>query len=155
MLKLSKTSTEDNLAFKFTSISMISSFPKNEFKKLLGLLLAERCTPIFRLRLWTVKTNDKALSWDSLPDPDAPPPKSEPGLSSLYDEIRVTVGQEAQIITAVFPNPAIVMQVFLQRVFAQVVRPVLLLSLTSRNLPVQTTCDDPFILPLKLSWYQI
>jgi len=34
----------------------------------------------------------------------------------------VTVGQEAQIVTAVFPNPSLVMQVFLQRVFAQVVR---------------------------------
>jgi hypothetical protein len=64
-------------------------------------------------------------SWESLPDPEAPAPKSEPGLSNLFDEIRVTVGQEAQIITAVFPNPAVVMQVFLQRVFAQVVRPPL------------------------------
>lgn len=61
------------------------------------------------------------LRWEPLPDPEAPAPKSEPGLTSLYNEIRVTVGQEAQIITAVFPNPAIVMQVFLQRVFAQVV----------------------------------
>lgn len=43
----------------------------------------------------------------------------------------MTVGQEAQIITAVFPSPAVVMQVFLQRVFAQVVRPLLLVS-----------CDD-------------
>ncbi|KAI5476482.1 exocyst complex component protein [Pseudohyphozyma bogoriensis] len=60
--------------------------------------------------------------WESLPDPEAPPPKSEPGLNNLFDEIRVTVGQEAQIITAVFPNPAIVMQVFLQRVFAQVIQ---------------------------------
>ncbi|KAM0751654.1 Sec10-domain-containing protein [Meredithblackwellia eburnea MCA 4105] len=60
--------------------------------------------------------------WQDLPDPEAVAPKSEPGLASLYDEIRVTVGQEAQIITAVFPNPAIVMQVFLQRVFAQVIQ---------------------------------
>ncbi|BGP22067.1 Exocyst complex component 5 [Rhodotorula toruloides] len=60
--------------------------------------------------------------WDLLPDPDVKAPKSAPGLTSLYDEIRVTVGQEAQIVTAVFPNPAIVMQVFLQRVFAQVIQ---------------------------------
>ncbi|KAK4056327.1 Exocyst complex component 5 [Microbotryomycetes sp. JL221] len=60
--------------------------------------------------------------WESLPDPDAAAPKSEPGLANLYEEIRVTVGQEAQIVTAVFPNPAIVMQVFLQRVFAQVIQ---------------------------------
>ncbi|KAK9897374.1 exocyst complex component Sec10 [Cystobasidium minutum MCA 4210] len=60
--------------------------------------------------------------WDTLPDPDAPAPHSEPGLSALYDEIRVTVGQEGKIITAVFPNPYIVMQSFLQRVFAQVIQ---------------------------------
>ncbi|KAK4049397.1 Exocyst complex component 5 [Microbotryomycetes sp. JL201] len=60
--------------------------------------------------------------WESLPDPDAPAPKSEPGLANLYEEIRITVGQEAQIVTAVFPNPAVVMQVFLQRVFAQVIQ---------------------------------
>ena len=29
------------------------------------------------------------------------------------------LGQEAQIVQAVFPNPSLVMQVFLQRVFAQ------------------------------------
>ncbi|KAM0792876.1 hypothetical protein ACM66B_002639 [Microbotryomycetes sp. NB124-2] len=60
--------------------------------------------------------------WESLPDPDAAAPKSEPGLANLYEEIRITVGQEAQIVTAVFPNPAVVMQVFLQRVFAQVIQ---------------------------------
>jgi hypothetical protein len=32
------------------------------------------------------------------------------------------VDTEAQIVKAVFPNPSIVMQVFLQRVFAQSVR---------------------------------
>jgi hypothetical protein len=37
----------------------------------------------------------------------------------LFVEIRSTVGQEAQIVQAVFPNPPFVMQVFLQRVFAQ------------------------------------
>jgi hypothetical protein len=39
----------------------------------------------------------------------------------LFKEIRTTVSQEAQIVKAVFPNPSGVMQVFLQRVFAQVV----------------------------------
>jgi hypothetical protein len=71
------------------------------------------------------------VRWESLPDPEAPAPTVEPGLSSLFDEIRVTVGQEAQIITAVFPQPAVVMQVFLQRVFAQVVSFPLLLRLAS------------------------
>lgn len=54
-------------------------------------------------------------------DPSLPPPMSEPGLAALFKEIRTTVTQEAQIVLAVFPNPAAVMQVFLQRVFAQVV----------------------------------
>ncbi|OCH92156.1 exocyst complex component Sec10 [Obba rivulosa] len=57
--------------------------------------------------------------WDALPDPDASPPTSESGLQELFQEIRTTVGQEAQIVQAVFPNPPYVMQVFLQRVFAQ------------------------------------
>lgn len=42
-------------------------------------------------------------------------------MDALFKEIRVTVSQEAQIIKAVFPNPSVVMQVFLQRIFAQVV----------------------------------
>ncbi|TFK92834.1 exocyst complex protein [Polyporus arcularius HHB13444] len=64
-------------------------------------------------------TNIDDRLWDALPDPDAPPPVSETGLQDLFQEIRTTVGQEAQIVQAVFPNPAYVMQVFLQRVFAQ------------------------------------
>ena len=57
--------------------------------------------------------------WDGLPNPDVAPPKTEKGLLDLFLEIRSTVGQEAQIVQAVFPNPPFVMQVFLQRVFAQ------------------------------------
>ena len=57
--------------------------------------------------------------WAALRNADASAPKSESGLSDLFAEIRTTVGQEAQIVQAVFPNPALVMQVFLQRVFAQ------------------------------------
>jgi hypothetical protein len=37
--------------------------------------------------------------------------------------IRETVGQEANIVRYVFPNPPLVMQVFLQRVFEQPVGP--------------------------------
>src|SRR5215471_13341027 len=58
-------------------------------------------------------------SWESLPNPDASPPKTESGLAELFTEIRSTVDQEAQIVKFVFPNPPFVMQVFLQRVFAQ------------------------------------
>ncbi|KAH9939976.1 exocyst complex component Sec10 [Amylocystis lapponica] len=57
--------------------------------------------------------------WQDLPDPDVSPPITESGLRELFQEIRTTVGQEAQIVQAVFPNPPFVMQVFLQRVFAQ------------------------------------
>lgn len=60
-------------------------------------------------------------SWATIGDPDSPPPTSEPGMIALVREIKVTVSQEAQIVKAVFPNPIAVMQVFLQRVFAQVV----------------------------------
>ncbi|TEB30100.1 exocyst complex protein [Coprinellus micaceus] len=45
--------------------------------------------------------------WNALGDPDASPPKTE------------LVDTETQIVKAVFPNPPVVMQVFLQRVFAQ------------------------------------
>ncbi|KAI0050185.1 exocyst complex component Sec10 [Auriscalpium vulgare] len=64
------------------------------------------------------ESDDRTL-WDALPDPNSIPPKSETSLSELLGEIRATVGQEAQIVQAVFPNPPFVMQVFLQRVFAQ------------------------------------
>lgn len=60
-----------------------------------------------------------ASRWRSLADPNTIPPKNESSLTELLIEIRATVGQEAQIVQAVFPNPALVMQVFLQRVFAQ------------------------------------
>ncbi|KAF4619815.1 hypothetical protein D9613_005115 [Agrocybe pediades] len=59
------------------------------------------------------------LLWELIPDPNASPPKNEVGLSELFSEIRATVDTEAQIVKAVFPNPPVVMQVFLQRVFAQ------------------------------------
>ncbi|KAF5387631.1 hypothetical protein D9615_000574 [Tricholomella constricta] len=65
------------------------------------------------------KPVDDHVLWDLLPDPNSSPPKSEQGLSELFVEIRSTVETEAQIVKAVFPNPSVVMQVFLQRVFAQ------------------------------------
>lgn len=54
-----------------------------------------------------------------LSNPDIPPPEVDTSLVKLYDEIRITVRKEAGIISAVFPQPATVMQVFLQRIFAQ------------------------------------
>ncbi|ORY27739.1 exocyst complex component Sec10-domain-containing protein [Naematelia encephala] len=60
--------------------------------------------------------------WKTIGDPDAPPPTTEPGMEALFKEIRVTVSQEVQIVKAVFPNPSSVMEVFLRRVFAQVIQ---------------------------------
>ncbi|KAG9317495.1 exocyst complex component Sec10-like protein [Chiua virens] len=61
--------------------------------------------------------------WSTISNPDESTPRSESGLTELFGEIRATVAQESQIVQAVFPNPPLVMQVFLQRVFAQPVRP--------------------------------
>jgi hypothetical protein len=58
-------------------------------------------------------------SQQDISDPFVSPPEVDTSLVKLYDDIRITVRREAEIITAVFPNPVIVMQVFLQRVFAQ------------------------------------
>lgn len=74
-----------------------------------------------------------AISWALIGDPGAQVPTAEPGLISLSKEIRDTVSQEAHIVKAVFPNPIAVMQVFLQRIFAQVV------SVSWRN----SSCPDP------------
>ncbi|KAH9999826.1 exocyst complex component Sec10 [Russula vinacea] len=63
--------------------------------------------------------SDDTILWRSLADPNTISPKSETSLTELLLEIRATVGQESQIVQAVFPNPSSVMQVFLQRVFAQ------------------------------------
>ncbi|WVQ97920.1 hypothetical protein IAU59_005038 [Kwoniella sp. CBS 9459] len=75
--------------------------------------------------------------WATIGDPDAAPPTVEPGLDALFKEIRVTVSQEAQIVKAVFPNPSAVLQVFLQRVFAQVIQQHLE-SLLSRAATIST-----------------
>lgn len=61
------------------------------------------------------------IRWKTIGDPDSPAPKSETGMAALFKEIRSTVSQEAQIVKAVFPDPSAVLQVFLQRIFAQVV----------------------------------
>lgn len=71
--------------------------------------------------------------WETLTDPDTSPPKTEPGLSALFDDIRTTVQMESQIVQVVFPNPPVVMQVFLQRVFAQPVRNTTSVSLLATN----------------------
>ncbi|KZT29267.1 exocyst complex component Sec10 [Neolentinus lepideus HHB14362 ss-1] len=70
-------------------------------------------------RIRETTTSNDTILWQALPNPERIPPKTESGLMELFAEIRTTVGQEAQIVQAVFPNPPYVMQVFLQRIFAQ------------------------------------
>ncbi|EJU06294.1 exocyst complex protein [Dacryopinax primogenitus] len=60
--------------------------------------------------------------WKSISSPTPPPPRTEPSLSLLLQKIRSTVTEEAQIVQAVFPNPMQVLQVFIQRVFAQLIQ---------------------------------
>ncbi|KAI8985304.1 exocyst complex component Sec10-like protein [Pilobolus umbonatus] len=54
-----------------------------------------------------------------LSNPYTSPPEVDTSLVKLYDDIRITVRREAGIISSVFPQPATVMQVLLQRIFAQ------------------------------------
>ncbi len=74
------------------------------------------------LMLEEAGANNDTEFWRSIGDPDTPPPTTEPGLTTLFKSIRHTVSQEAQIVKAVFPNPSAVLQVFLQRTFAQVIQ---------------------------------
>ncbi|TFK71784.1 exocyst complex component Sec10 [Pluteus cervinus] len=62
---------------------------------------------------------EDTMLWNALPEPDESAPRTELGLTKLFAEIRSTVDTEAQIVKVVFPNPPVVLQVFLQRVFAQ------------------------------------
>lgn len=63
--------------------------------------------------------SDPDYRWQAIHNPDTAPPKTEPALAELFNEIRATVEQESEIVRVVFPNPLVVMQVFLQRIFAQ------------------------------------
>ena len=58
-------------------------------------------------------------SWEKLADPDAEPPKVEPSLQSLIDEVKVVVQEESAIIKRAFPYYDQVLGKFLQRVFQQ------------------------------------
>lgn len=60
-------------------------------------------------------------------NPYTPPPEVDTSIVKLYDAIRITVRREAEIISAVFPQPIVVLQVFLQRVFAQSVMIIIII----------------------------
>ncbi|CAK9784924.1 exocyst complex component Sec10 [Cutaneotrichosporon oleaginosum] len=74
------------------------------------------------LMLEEAGANSDTDFWRCIGDPDTSPPTTELGLSTLFKAIRDTMSQEAQIVKAVFPNPSAVLQVFLQRTFAQVIQ---------------------------------
>ncbi|KAI9478733.1 MAG: exocyst complex component Sec10-like protein [Benjaminiella poitrasii] len=65
-----------------------------------------------------------------LSNPNVLPPEVDTSLVKLYDDIRITVRREAGIISSVFPQPATVMQVLLQRIFAQSIQDHIELLLT-------------------------
>ena len=77
------------------------------------------CVYLYMRHLLTVILKQTLYSNLDLSNPNIPPPEVDTSLVKLYDDIRITVRKEANIISAVFPQPATVMQVFLQRVFAQ------------------------------------
>jgi len=70
-------------------------------------------------RVLELNTIEGDQLWETLSDPNTSAPKAEPGLTALFDDIRTAMKRESHIIQVVFPNPSSVMQVFLQRVFAQ------------------------------------
>lgn len=76
--------------------------------------------------------------WATISDPSSPAPRHDPSLDMLLNEIRKTVDMEAQIIAAVFPSPGVVMQTFLQRVFAQCIQGHVELLLERAEAPAST-----------------
>ncbi|CAO3578914.1 unnamed protein product [Absidia cylindrospora] len=81
--------------------------------------------------------SDRESSEDdaALSNPFIPPPEVDTSLVNLYDDIRITVRREVEIISAVFPQPAVVIQVFLQRIFAQSIQDqVEMLLLRAQNI---------------------
>lgn len=74
---------------------------------------------IDRSQLVTEEVGVDPESWERLADPDAEPPKVEPSLQSLIDEVKVVVQEESAIIKRAFPYYEQVLGKFLQRVFQQ------------------------------------
>lgn len=74
---------------------------------------------IDRSQLVTDEIGGDPESWERMADPDAEPPKVEPSLQSLIDEVKVVVQEESAIIRRAFPYYDQVLGKFLQRVFQQ------------------------------------
>lgn len=74
---------------------------------------------IDRSQLVTDEVSGDPEAWERMADPDAEPPKVEPSLQSLVDEVKVVVQEESAIIRRAFPYYEQVLGKFLQRVFQQ------------------------------------
>lgn len=106
---------EERHAFRFTLISTTFSSTNPKCSKTPARIV--NCE--FPNAIANGFTNALVRRWAALPLPSQPIPKSSKALVDLFSEIKFTVGQENEIVQAVFPHPILVMGVFLQRVFAQ------------------------------------
>ena len=88
---------------------------------------------IDRSQLVTEEVGVDPESWEKLADPDAEPPKVEPSLQSLIDEVKVVVQEESAIIKRAFPYYEQVLAKFLQRVFQQSIQQRLEMVLEKAN----------------------
>lgn len=60
--------------------------------------------------------------WQTLPDPDAELPPLEPSIIVLFREIKRVCKNEFPLINRIFPSPATVKGIFLERIYAQLVQ---------------------------------
>lgn len=74
---------------------------------------------IDRSQLVTDEVGSDPESYERMADPDAEPPKVEPTLQSLVDEVKLVVQEESAIIKRAFPYYEQVLGKFVQRVFQQ------------------------------------
>ncbi|ORX45540.1 exocyst complex component Sec10 [Hesseltinella vesiculosa] len=63
--------------------------------------------------------NQTSIDAPALANPYIHPPEVDTSVIKLYDAVRMTIRREAEIISAVFPQPTLVIEVFLHRIFAQ------------------------------------
>ena len=60
--------------------------------------------------------------WQTLPDPDAELPPLEPSIIVLFREVKRVCKNEFPLINRIFPAPATVKGIFLERIYAQLVQ---------------------------------
>ena len=110
---------------KFMSICSINLFKFNNGSSCIQLYVNQHDFFISKNKIFN--SNDQNFKFDdqiwlNINNANIQPPKHFQSLVDLCNDIKLTVDQEAQIIQAVFPYPSIVFQVFLQRIFAQLIQ---------------------------------